>query len=181
MATVLAASGLLAAPLAPEICNNLKSEIAALEQDGLRAAIARGPETAKSALTSDQLNQIRRLLDADAQLKFRCPANQAASLLKDVAPEENPDAPGYSSETEAGGAAVPAKSGAAKPAAKQAVPKVAAKAAAPAPEAAPAKAVPKPKPAVKADDAYRPPATGDPNGTPLQQQAPVAKAAVPPG
>lgn len=182
LAVVVVAGAAQSAPLPPEVCANLKTEIAALEQGGLRVTIARGPETAKSTLTPEQFNHIRRLLDADAQVKFRCPANQAASLLKDVAPEDNPDAPGYSSETEVGGAAVPAK-----PAAKPAVPKVAVQkpavpkdATAPATDAAPAKAVPKPKPAVKANDAYSPPATGDANGTPLQQQAPAAKA-TPPG
>ena len=190
LAAVVFADTAHSAPLPPEVCANLKTEIAALEQGGLRATIARGPETAKSTLTSEQFNQIRRLIDADAQVKFRCPANPAASLLKDVAAEDNPDAPGYSSETEVGGAAVPAKP-AAKPAAKSAVPKVAVqkpavqkdagtKDSGPAAEATPAKAVPKPKPAVKANDAYSPPATGDPNGTPLQQQAPAAKA-TPPG
>jgi hypothetical protein len=163
-----------AAPLAPEICNNLKAEIAAMEQDGIRAAMARGPEVAKATLTPTQLGNIRRLIDADAQVKFRCPANQSASLLKDVAAEDNPDAPGYSSETEVG--AVPAKPGAAKaPVAKAAKPK----AAAPVPDTETAKSAAKPKPAAKSDDAYRPPASGDANSTPLQQQVPVAKAAKP--
>jgi hypothetical protein len=179
------ASGACATPLAPEICENLRGEILALEQGGLRATITRGPETAKSTLTTEQLGYIRRLIDLDAQLKFRCPSDRAAALLKNVAPEDNPDAPGYSSETDVGGpgAAAPGK-------AKQAPPK----AARPKVEGAPSQVTPPPatssdaatpsakptprakplaKPVAKTDDSYRPPTSGDTNGTPLQKQSPV--------
>jgi hypothetical protein len=164
-----------ASPLPPEVCGNLRTEVQNLEQGGLRATIARGPESAKTSLTPEQLNHIRRLLDLDAQLKFRCPTDRAAVVLKDVAAEDNPDAPGYSSETEVGGAVVPAKPKPKQVLAKPSVPKANPANVETTTDASPAptKAAPRQKPAAKTDDAYRPPTSGDVNGTPLQKQAPV--------
>jgi hypothetical protein len=176
LAHAVGTGGVLATPLAPEICENLKGEIQSLEQGGLRATIARGPDAAKTTLTTEQLSRIRRLFDLDAQLKFRCPSDRAAALLKAVAPEDNPDAPGYSSETVVGGAVTPAKPKPKPAVPKEGVPK-AAKAAAvePSGNTAPtaAKPAPRAKATPKSDDAFRPPATGDVNGTPLQKQTPV--------
>jgi hypothetical protein len=180
LGNVLLTMSVAATPLAPEICENLKSEVASLEQGGLRATIARGPDAAKSTLTPEQFGLVRRLIELDAQLKFRCPSDRAAALLKNVAPEDNPDAPGYSSETEVGGPTVPVQPKAKANPSRAARPKVEGPvASAPTGDATPVTPKPTPRaksvvnPVAKSDDAYRPPASGDPNGTPLQAQQPV--------
>ena len=122
----------VAAPLAPEICANLKSEIAEFEAKGVRASMTRGPETAKSTLTPEQLAAVRRLLDLDGQLLFRCARDRPYVALKPESTEEldtvepGPDAT----------------------------------AAAAAPTSVPAPAKPKARP--KADDAYKPPVADNP-------------------
>ena len=136
-----------AAPLPPEICANLKAEVAELEVKGLRAAMARGPDTAKSTLNSDQLTGIRRLLDLDAQLIFRCSRDRPYVALKPE-PTEQLDTiePGPDG---AAAAPVPAPP---KPKAAKVPPKV--QAAQPAASAPPPAA--KVKARAKADDAFKP-------------------------
>ena len=173
-----------ARPLAPEICANIKVEISELEGKGIRAVLAKGPATAR-ALSAEQLAAIRRLLDLDAQSIFRCPLDRPyASLREEAAEEKDITEP----EPGSGGVAVPTAAAAAA-AAKAAQPKAAPakKAVAPAPapavtapaQPASAAAVPpppaKPRQKQKSPDAYKPPASGDPNATPLQDQLPKAQ------
>jgi hypothetical protein len=153
-----------ASPLAPEVCSNLRTEIHTLEQGGLRAAIARGTETAKSTLTTEQLGLIRRILDLDAQLKFRCPADTGGATVP-VKPKPKPKTPKVASPKAAPVAAT-------DPAAEEQV--------------APNKVATRRKSEAKSDDAYRPPASGpvaaplsgDASSVPLQKPQ-AAKPGVP--
>jgi hypothetical protein len=199
-----AASRADAGPLAPEVCANVRAEVAELEGKGVRAAMAKGAGTAKS-LSAEQLARIRRLLDLDAQVIFRCASDRPYVALRDEPPEDKdvtePE-PGTASAVPAAAAAAgvatkakpPAKAvpGVARPAAQKAAPKpavdAAAAAAAPAAVATPGAAAPaaptaatpaaakaKARPKPKANDAYVPPPTGDMNGTPLNLQVPVPR------
>lgn len=81
-----------AAPLDAETCSKLDAERLQLEFAGARANMAKGPEWAKSMkLSAEALNQIRRLIDVDAQLLFRCTGNNLVTLPKD-APDPDPAA-----------------------------------------------------------------------------------------
>ena len=197
--TALAIVPVSAAPLAPEICANVKAEIAELEERGIRAAMARGAATAKTGLTVEQLAGVRRMLDLDAQSIFRCAQDRPYVALRDEPPEEKdviepePGQPGVAVPTAVAAAAAakaaatktqPKKAAAVTPAVPRknppAAPVPAPDGAAPAQPAAataapPPKPKPKPKPAAKSDDAYRAPASGDPNATPLQNSAPKAQ------
>ena len=185
-----------AAPLDKDGCARLKMEQAQLEQAGTRGGMGRGPEWAKANLAPEKLEQIRRLIEVDEQLLFRCQGRPLVNLPRDPDPAarevESKGAPKRpvakagkppEGEKKAGApvkkAAAPPVDPAAKAVAKEAP---AAKAASPSPPA-PAKkesaeskqAAAKAKTKGKANDAYRPPA-GEWSSNPFaDQMAPAAK------
>src|SRR5262245_65716306 len=94
------------APLDKEGCANLKTEQTQLEQAGARGNIAKGPQWAKANLDHDKLDQIRRLLEVDEQLLFRCQGRPLVTLPKDPT---DPDPAARAPGTEAGKAGPAAK------------------------------------------------------------------------
>jgi hypothetical protein len=195
-ALTLFATGLLlagtlahAAQLDKGSCDALKGEQAELEKAGVRGTMAKGAAWAKSNLAADKLEQVRRLIEVDEQLLFRCQGKPLVIMPAD--PDADPAAAaGESKEgqkapvakADKDGAktkAAPAKKAAAQPS-PSAAPKPAKKAAAPAKadpsgqsgkEAAgpaAAKPKPKPKPKPKVDDAYRPPS--EPSANPFAKE-----------
>ena len=168
------------APLDKDGCANLKAEQGQLEQAGTRGNMAKGPLWAKTNLEPSKLEQIRRLLEVDEQLLFRCQGKPLVDLPKDPT---DPDPAAREPGTEPAKAAKAPKKEVAKkdPGKKEAVMK---KAAAPPAnpatktEAGPAPAEKKPPAAKKAkakqkvDDAYRPPVEPGSNPFPNQQPQP---------
>jgi hypothetical protein len=71
-ALLLQAPATRAAQLDKDSCAKLKIEQAQLEQGGTRGSMGRGPEWAKVNLVPEKLEQIRRLIELDEQLLFRC-------------------------------------------------------------------------------------------------------------
>lgn len=162
------------------ICDDLKVEQGLLQQKGVPADFAKGPDWAKANASKDRLKDIERLIHVEEQLAFRCPQPK-----KPLAPGEDED--GNLTAVPAKGAKGTAQAKAAAPAARQkpapattetgaqpaAPPKKAAKPAAPAEQpareasAAPAAPKPAPKPKVKVDDAYSPAASGLPKPSPF--------------
>ncbi|HXF54952.1 MAG TPA: hypothetical protein VNK52_12580 [Hyphomicrobiaceae bacterium] len=67
-----------AVPLDPEACDRLEQEQAELIRAGARQNMAKGPAWAVGNLSPDKLAAIRRLLEVDAQLAFRCLEPKAA-------------------------------------------------------------------------------------------------------
>jgi hypothetical protein len=174
-----------AAPLDKDDCAKLKTEQSLLEQDGARGNMGRGPEWAKANLAPDKLEQIRRLIELDEQLLFRCQGKPLVNLREAVsqpqAREAEPKAPvakavkGHPVKKTAATPPGAAEKGAAKapPAARASA----------APTSAPAKENPKApggnkaeksKTKRKANDAYRPPPADWP-GNPFAEAAPAAK------
>jgi hypothetical protein len=155
-----------AAPLDAEGCSKLKSELAQLEQSGVRGSLAKGPEWAKTNLTPDRVEQVRRLIEVDEQMLFRCSGKPL--VLIPTEPEADPSAEGKDGDPPA--SAKP-KAADKKPAAalpKKAAIDPSAKGGPAAPEAVPAK-----KPAVKAAT----PASDVPANPPAAKAA--AKSAAP--
>jgi len=166
-----------AAPLDQEACARLKTELLQLELAGARTNMAKGADWAKVNLGADKLLQVKRLIEIDEQLLFRCQGKPLVVLPEGVEAEAVPAEPGK----EGGG---PAKAATDMKAAKdpqppgkaQAKPPAVSKGAAPAvkalpkaagadkapPAAAPGAAPAKPKPKPKVDDAYRPPQASPP-------------------
>lgn len=172
-----------AEPLDAATCGQLKGEQVRMEQTGVRGNMEKGPAWAKSNLAADKLEQIRRLMDLDEQLLFRCSSRNLVELPPDADADPAPtpakaDDDGKdpaSSKTDA--APVPqkkpgtvkaapaeqAKTPAAKPKAKEAAktapttPKAPAKDTGATPSADKAAAAAKTKAKSKADDAYKPP------------------------
>ena len=71
-ALLLQGSAARAAQLDKDSCAKLKTEQAQLEQGGTRGSMGKGPEWAKVNLAAEKLEQIRRLIELDEQLLFRC-------------------------------------------------------------------------------------------------------------
>lgn len=174
---LLASFAARSAPLDQETCTKLKAEQTFLEKVGARSGMGKGPEWAKANLPSDRLEQIRRLIELDEQVLFRCSGKPLVELPKDVdndAPTPDTDAKDAAAKDAGkGGAAkaakaagVPAEKKGAAPSKKAAVPPGAKEAATeaavakPAPKGAATAAKPKSKskPKPKPDDAYKPPA-----------------------
>lgn len=173
-----ATTGVAAAkPLDADTCQRIKGEIQALEQQGIRDLIAKGPQTAKT-LDATKLDKIRSLLDLDGQSRFRC-GDRAFVTLKEEPPEDPQEAgtapatidnstPGITLPPGAqsvGPIVPPVKRRPPPPAAKTSAPAKAAaqspsapakaKAAAPATPAAASDAVPAPAPKPKAPPAKK--------------------------
>jgi hypothetical protein len=107
-----------AAQLDKDSCAKLKTEQTQLEQDGTRGSMGKGPEWAKANLSPEKLQQIRRLIELDEQLLFRCGGKPLVVIPHD------PDPAAREVESKDGAAkAPPAKAAKAPPAEKkQAVP-----------------------------------------------------------
>jgi hypothetical protein len=182
-----------AAPLDADTCSKLDAERLQLEFAGVRGNVAKGPEWAKTAkLSAEALGQIRRLIDIDAQLLFRCTGANLVNLPtdppdKEAATPNEPAEDGNEGQAHAeppkGTPAAKAKPDTTKPKKAVTTPpaKVPGTKAAPADKGKPAKKAPerkagsekappaKAKP--KADDAYKPPAPADPNANPFAAKA----------
>lgn len=181
----------LAEPLAKEACEALKGEHAGLVQAGLPDVLTKGPEWGRDNLDKARLAQVRRYIELEELLGFRCGLARARLTLP-VAEEDVPSVPpAEKGETKDKPVAAPKpghkpvpKSGripGQKPAAKPVV-KDAAVAPPKAPAAATAKPKPPPKAAVrpdakpakaksKSDDAYRPPAPAKSDADPFAKPA----------
>lgn len=61
-----------AAPLDSDACATLRKEYEALVAAGAKADMSRGAEWAKTSLPPERLERIKRLIDAEEQLSFRC-------------------------------------------------------------------------------------------------------------
>ncbi|MDX2203882.1 MAG: hypothetical protein NW223_14110 [Hyphomicrobiaceae bacterium] len=170
------AIGVRAAALDPESCAKLKASLEELERAGARDNMAKGPDWAKANLPPDRLAEVRRLIETDEQLLFRCPGRHLVNLpLEPDPPPPPPPAEKADGEPKAETAkAVPPPKPAPAPDRKAddkakgpAAKKPAAAKAAAADSKAPEKPQPKPKPAQKPrpkpkDDAFKP-SPSDPN------------------
>jgi outer membrane biosynthesis protein TonB len=145
-AALLVATAARSSPLGKDGCAQLKLEQAELEHAGTRASMSKGPQWAKNNLEPAKLEQIRRLLEIDEQLLFRCGGKPLVSLPKDPDPDPAAREPGDNAAKAPAVAKVPRKE----------LPKKAA--AAPSPDQ-PAKAAPKKKAA--ATKSQVPPAAAD--------------------
>lgn len=85
-ALLLQAPATRAAQLDKDSCGKLKTEQAQLEQGGTRGSLGRGPEWAKANLAPEKLEQIRRLIEVDEQLLFRCGGRPLVILPSDPDP-----------------------------------------------------------------------------------------------
>lgn len=92
-AVVVHAPAASAAQLDKDSCAKLKAEQTQLEQGGARGSMVRGPEWAKSNLAPDKLENVRRLIEVDEQLLFRCGGKPLVLLPGDPDPAETPKGP----------------------------------------------------------------------------------------
>ena len=174
----------LARPLEAEACAKLKTDLTALDEQGVRAFLDKGPEAAKSS-GREQIRQVRQYFDLLGQVRFRCPLDAPLVTLRPEPPEDPLEGVSASAPIEAGTPGITLPPGVAAAtvaplAAKAVAPKVKAapkKAAAvpasgapaptstvptptapapTAPQTAPAAAPVKAKPKPKVDDALRP-------------------------
>jgi hypothetical protein len=88
-----------AAPLDKEECAKLKGEQAQLEQEDVRTNMGRGPEWAKANLAPEKLELVRRIIEIDEQLLFRCQGKPLVSFREAADPD--PAAAGSKEATKA--------------------------------------------------------------------------------
>jgi hypothetical protein len=162
----LAPAATLAGPLAPDQCEKLTAQVAALDQAGVKAILEKGPAAAKGSLTKERRDQIRAYLDGLGQLRFRCPNDAPFVTLKAEPPDDPADVGAAVAPIEAGSPGITLPAGVAAAVVAPIVPKKPAE-----PKAAPAAKTAKPAPP-KAE-----PAKAEP---PKAEGKPAAKAAAPP-
>jgi hypothetical protein len=69
----------LGAPLDKAVCDSLKQEHGQLVLAGAKDNMARGPDWAAANLAPDKIKDIKRLIDVEEQLAFRCPQPKPAA------------------------------------------------------------------------------------------------------
>jgi hypothetical protein len=146
----------LGAPLDKAVCDSLKEEHGRLIVAGAKDNMARGPEWATANLPPEKIKEIRRLIDVEEQLAFRCPQPKPAAQRAE------------SQEPAGAGAEAPSASeqptGSNPPKAARAKRKAKARA------ASGGRGTKKTSPRPKANDAYIPPPKGSlevPSGPPV--------------
>lgn len=166
-----------AAALDPDSCAKLKTEQEGMEKAGLKDIVAKGPDWAKANLPAEKLSDIKRWIEVDEQLLFRCPGRHLVNLPLEPDPPPPPQADDKKGESDkadapavAPKAAPPAEKKAAapekkapekKPAPQRKPPASKANSSADGGEEADQKSAPKVKATAKPkakDDAYKPPA-----------------------
>ena len=165
-----------ATPLDPTACEQLRQELGAIERTGARINLAKGAIWAKANLKPDQLQQIEKLLDTEAQFLFRCPqpkrqfdAATEAVLEHGTGSDPDPDAAKPDAgKPDAAAKPVPAKKAAPKPKPVAAEPATGDAQPAAQPAAKPKRAAAKPK----AADAFVPETTAKSAVTPAQPPSP---------
>lgn len=78
------------AALDPESCARLKTEQETLEKAGLKEIAAKGPDWAKANLAAEKINEIKRWIEVDEQLLFRCPGRHLVNLPLEPDPPPPP-------------------------------------------------------------------------------------------
>lgn len=80
----------LALPLPAETCRGLEEESSRLEQQGVRDDLVKGAAWGRANLSREGLERVRRLIELDEQLAFRCVGRKPLYVLKEDIPEEPP-------------------------------------------------------------------------------------------
>ncbi len=70
--SIVSAAGASAAPLEPEACASLTTERATLVSQGVEGDMSKGAMWARQNLPESRLSQIKRLIEVNEQLSFRC-------------------------------------------------------------------------------------------------------------
>jgi hypothetical protein len=138
-ATLLVAAPAAAAMLDADTCKGLKTEQGQLDQRGARVALTGGPATA-ARLSGQQVQDVKRLIEVDELLTFRCPlppAPKPPQAQAKASDGKTDDAPKAAPKPKPKPVPIPEDASSGEP---KATPKPA----------------PKAKSASKADDAYRP-------------------------
>lgn len=65
-----------------ETCRRIKGEHEALAGSGIRDIMTKGPDWAKTNLTKERLEQVRRFLALEEDVRFRCPLGKARPELE---------------------------------------------------------------------------------------------------
>ncbi len=177
LGVVLLPCGLaVAAPLEPTACEQLRQELGKIELTGARGNLAKGAAWAKVNLKPEQLQQIEKLIDTEAQFLFRCPqpkrqfdAATESVLEHGTGSDPAPDAAKPQAATpDAAAKPAPVKKAAPKPKPAVVSPAAGDAQTAPAPSPKPTRAAAKPKPA----DAFVPEAAAKPADAPAKLPPP---------
>jgi hypothetical protein len=98
-----------AAPLDADTCGKLLEEHGQLEQAGVEADMAKGPEWAKANLIPEKVERIRRFIEVEGQLLFRCRQKSLVNLPQET--ENGPAGDGKDRDKKAESPRVPPDAG----------------------------------------------------------------------
>jgi hypothetical protein len=87
---VLAVTPLVSAHAAmhdSETCRRIKAERDTLNGSGIREMMVKGPDWAKTNLTKERMEQIRRFIALEEDMRFRCPLGKARPELEQAESE----------------------------------------------------------------------------------------------
>ncbi len=94
LAALAGASAMLApvqsAPLDAEACSKVKTEHQQLENDGIEQDMAKGPDWARANMGLKRLSEVRRFIELEELILFRCRSKSLVALPPD--PSESPAA-----------------------------------------------------------------------------------------
>ncbi len=116
MIAAISGSPSRAGVLDAESCRRHKSEYDTLGASGIREMLTRGPDWAKANLTKERMEQVRRYLALEEDVRFRCPLGKARPELEAAESEAGASTPLNADESAPASKTPPAA--AAKPARK---------------------------------------------------------------
>jgi hypothetical protein len=114
MMVTAASAPVRAGMLDADSCRRHKTEYDTLGGSGIREMMAKGPDWAKANLTKERMEQVRRYLALEEDVRFRCPLGKARPELEAAENEAGATTPLNADETAPAAKAPPA----AKPARK---------------------------------------------------------------
>jgi hypothetical protein len=91
LALLMAAGGAEAASLDKETCDKLKAEQVQLEGTDARVNMAKGPDWAKANLGPEKLGEIKRLIEVEELLMFRCGTGSRLVMPADSDSDDDDD------------------------------------------------------------------------------------------
>jgi septal ring-binding cell division protein DamX len=88
-----------ALPMTPEECDRARSEQTTLDKAGIAADMARGAEWGRANLSPDRLREVKRWMELQEQILFRCPRPKPRPDPAVIAqPDDSEDAPDTASK-----------------------------------------------------------------------------------
>ncbi len=91
-ASAMLAPAVQSAPLDAEACSKVKTEHQQLENDGIEQDMAKGPDWARANMGLKRLSEVRRFIELEELILFRCRSKSLVALPPDPSEKPSPAA-----------------------------------------------------------------------------------------